>query len=119
MWTRENRDHYDRSDLRYASDGGYQGAEFQSTLKLILSQLEVEIVKRSDLATGFVVLGGRAHACLARPMPPAGQGLGEPQLQGASYLLLAAIRLMVRRPCRSRRSFWTDSKQLRNVTSHG
>ena len=42
--------------LKLYADGGYQGPEFQKALKRILSQVEVQIVKRSDQAKGFVVL---------------------------------------------------------------
>ena len=40
-------------------DGGYQGPEFQSAVKRILSRVNVEIVKRSDQTTGFVALPKR------------------------------------------------------------
>ena len=41
------------------ADGGYQGPEFQSAMKRILARVTVEIVKRSDQATGFVALPKR------------------------------------------------------------
>jgi transposase len=41
------------------ADGGYQGPEFQKSLKRVLSQAEVQIVKRSDRDKGFVVLPRR------------------------------------------------------------
>ena len=41
------------------ADGGYQGPEFQKALAKILPYLEIEIVKRSDHANGFVVLPRR------------------------------------------------------------
>src|SRR4029077_16870853 len=34
--------------LKLYADGGYQGPEFQKALKRVLSQAEVQIVKRSD-----------------------------------------------------------------------
>ena len=48
----------------------------------ILPDRETEIVKRSDRVKGFVpaqALGGRTHHRLAQPLPPTGQGLGEPR----------------------------------------
>ena len=45
--------------LRLYADGGYQGPEFRTAVKTVLSQVEVEIVKRSDLVKGFVVLPKR------------------------------------------------------------
>ena len=41
------------------ADGGYQGPKFQSGLREAIRQVEVEIVKRSDIATGFTVLPKR------------------------------------------------------------
>ena len=40
--------------IKLYADGGYQGPEFQSAMKRILARVTVEIVKRSDQATGFV-----------------------------------------------------------------
>jgi len=45
--------------LKLYADGGYQGPVFQKAMKKIVSQVEVEIVKRSDRAEGFVVLPKR------------------------------------------------------------
>ncbi len=42
------------------ADGGYQGAKFQTAVKRAINQLNVEIVKRSDAARGFLVLPKRA-----------------------------------------------------------
>ena len=36
--------------LKLYADGGYQGPEFQSALRRIIGQVNVEIVKRSDTA---------------------------------------------------------------------
>ena len=73
--------------IKLYADGGYQGPEFQSAMKRILARVNVEIVKRSDQATGFVALpkalDRRTHLRLARPLPKTGQGLGMPQPQGA------------------------------------
>ena len=41
------------------ADGGYQGPVFEQGVAHVLAQLEVEIVKRSDAARGFVVLPRR------------------------------------------------------------
>jgi hypothetical protein len=72
--------------IKLYADGGYQGPEFQSAMKRILARVTVEIVKRSDQATGFVAaqaLDRRTHLRMARPLPKTGQGLGMPQQQGA------------------------------------
>ena len=45
--------------LKLYADGGYQGAQFQQALKTILARVNLEIVKRSDQATRFVVLPKR------------------------------------------------------------
>ena len=45
--------------LKLYADGGYQGPEFRKSVKAVLSQVNVEIVKRSDQAKGFVVLPKR------------------------------------------------------------
>jgi hypothetical protein len=42
------------------ADGGDQGAKFQTAVKRAINQLNVEIVKRSDAARGFLVLPKRA-----------------------------------------------------------
>ena len=45
--------------LKLYADGGYQGREFQAAVKKALGRVNVEIVKRSDQATGFFVLPKR------------------------------------------------------------
>ena len=45
--------------IKLYADGGYQGPEFQSAMKRILARVNVEIVKRSAQATGFVALPKR------------------------------------------------------------
>jgi hypothetical protein len=67
--------------LKLYADGGYQGPVFQKALKRVLSQAEAEIVKRSDRDKGFIVLPRRSG--LAQQMPQTGQGLGEPEPEGA------------------------------------
>ena len=68
------------------ADGGYQGPEFSTALAKVRPHLNVEIVKRSDRAKGFVVLSKRwivertlawLNRCRRR------QGLGEPQSESA------------------------------------
>jgi len=45
--------------LKLYADGGYQGPTFRRALKKVLSRVNVEIVKRSDMARKFVVLPKR------------------------------------------------------------
>jgi putative transposase len=45
--------------LKLYADGGYQGPVFQSAAKAASTSLNVEIVKRSDQAKGFMVLPKR------------------------------------------------------------
>ena len=51
------------------ADGGYQGPEFSTALAKVRPHLNVEIVKRSDQAKGFVVLSKRwiVNACTMLP----------------------------------------------------
>jgi hypothetical protein len=42
--------------LKLYADGGYQGEQFKTALKKVIGSLNVEIIKRSDQAKGFVVL---------------------------------------------------------------
>src|SRR5690348_4460939 len=73
--------------LKLYADGGYQGPEFRKALAAIFAQVDVEIVKRSDVAKGFCrvaqAMGGGPSACLARPVSTIGKGLGVPQRKGA------------------------------------
>ena len=73
------------------ADGGFKGPVFQTRLKRVLRQVEVQIVKRSEAAKGFLVLPQRVRGSapnrrtqhrLAQSLPQAGQGLGEPQPHG-------------------------------------
>ena len=41
------------------ADGGYQGREFATAMAKVRPHLQVDIVKRSDRVTGFVVLPKR------------------------------------------------------------
>ncbi len=85
------------------ADGGYQGPEFQKALTRILPQLKTEIVKRSDLAKGFVVLPRRwvvertiAWLNRCRRLAKDWENLNRKAL---AFLRLASIRLMLRKLC--------------------
>ena len=87
--------------LKLYADAGYQGAVFQTAVKKIMAQVEVEIVKRSDQAKGFVVLPKRwvvertlAWLNRCRRLAKDWECLNR---KARAYLLLASIRLMVRR----------------------
>jgi transposase len=41
------------------ADGGYQGPQFQTAMQRVVRHVNVEIVKRCDVASGFVVLPKR------------------------------------------------------------
>lgn len=45
--------------LKLYADGGYQGPEFRKAVDKVIVGVNVEIVKRSDQAKGFVVLPRR------------------------------------------------------------
>lgn len=45
--------------LKLYADGGYRGPQFRGAVKKVLENVNVEIVKRSDQAKGFVVLPKR------------------------------------------------------------
>jgi transposase len=45
--------------LKLYADGGYQGRGFRNAMKTIMTQVDVEIVKRSDQAKAFTVLPKR------------------------------------------------------------
>ena len=45
--------------VKLYADGGYQGPEFRRAIKKIQAGVNVEIVKRSDKAEGFVLLPKR------------------------------------------------------------
>jgi transposase len=89
--------------LKLYADGGYQGAAFQTGLKQALAQVNVEIVKRSDRARGFVVLPKRwivertfAWLGRCRRLAKDWECLNAKAL---AFLKLASIRLMLRRLC--------------------
>jgi transposase len=89
--------------LTLYADGGYQGPIFQNALKKALSQVKVEIVKRSDAAKKFVVLPKRwiverTFAWLGRCRRLA-RDWENFNHKALAFLRLASIRLMVRKLC--------------------
>jgi len=91
--------------LKLYADGGYQGPEFRQAMDRIMHQVNVEIVKRSDKAKGFVVLPKRwvvertlAWLGRCRRLAKDWECLNR---RARGFLLLASIRLMVRRLARS------------------
>ena len=91
--------------LRLYADGGYQGPVFQSAARGVIAKLNVEIVKRSDQAKGFVVLPKRwvvertfAWFGRCRRLAKDWECLNR---KARAFLLLASIRLMLRRLARN------------------
>lgn len=91
--------------LKLYADGGYQGPEFRTSLRTALSQVEVEIVKRSDQVKGFIVLPKRwvvertlAWLGRCRRLGKDWEALNH---KARAFLMMASIRIMVRRLCRS------------------
>jgi transposase len=89
--------------LKLYADGGYQGQQFKTALKKVVSGLNVEIVKRSDRAKGFVVLPKRwvvertfAWLGRCRRLAKDWECLTRKAL---AFLKLASIRLMLRKLC--------------------
>jgi transposase len=87
--------------LKLYADGGYQGPEFRKAIGSIMAQIDVEIVKRSDRAKGFVVLPKRwvvertlSWLGRCRRLAKDWECLN---CKARAFLLLASIRLMVRR----------------------
>ena len=85
------------------ADGGYQGPQFQSGLRQAMQQVEVEIVKRSDMAKGFTVLPRRwivertiAWLNRCRRLAKDWECLNRKAL---AFLRLASIRVMLRKLC--------------------
>jgi transposase len=90
--------------LKLYADGGYQGPEFRRAMRDIMDQINVEIVRRSDQANGFIVLPKRwvvertlAWLGRCRRLAKDWECLNQ---RARGFLLLASIRLMVRRLCR-------------------
>ena len=84
--------------LKLYADGGYQGPLFRDAVKKIMAQVNVEIVKRSDTAKGFVVLPKRWVVELGRcrRLAKDWECLNR---KGLAFLRLASIRLMLRKLC--------------------
>jgi transposase len=87
--------------LKLYAAGGYQGPVFQRAVTAAIADLNVEIVKRSDQAKGFVVLPKRwvvertfAWLNRCRRLAKDWECLNR---KARAYVLLASIRLMVRR----------------------
>jgi transposase len=85
------------------ADGGYQGPVFEQATAALLADVEVEIVKRSDAAKGFVVLPRRwvverTFAWLNRCRRLA-KDFENRTRNALAFLQLASIRLMVRKLC--------------------
>ena len=83
--------------------GGYQGPQFADALAKILPHLDVEIVKRSDRVTGFVVLPKRwivEHSIAGfnrcRRLAKDWENVNRKAL---AFSRLASIRFMLRKLC--------------------
>ena len=89
--------------LKLYADGGYQGPLFRTAVKKVMKQVNVEIVKRSDTAKGFVLLPKRwvvertfAWFGRCRRLAKDWECLNR---KGRAFLRLASIRLMMRTLC--------------------
>ena len=89
--------------LKLYADAGYQGPRFQGALLHVVRQVNVEIVKRSDAAKGFIVLPKRwivertigwLNRC--RRLAKDWECLNRSAL---AFLRWSSIRLMLRRLC--------------------
>lgn len=87
------------------ADSAYQGPVFHTALASVLPNLQTEIVKRSDVAKGFVALPKRwiversigwLNRC--RRLAKDWENLN---LSGLTFLRLASIRIMLRKLCNS------------------
>ena len=90
--------------LKLYADSGYQGAKFQQGLRRICQQINVEIVKRSDVGK-FVVLPKRwivertiAWLNRCRRLAKDWECLDR---NGLAFLCWASVRRMVRRLCQN------------------
>lgn len=89
--------------LKLYADGGYQGRKFHDGVEAVLKNLNVEIVKRSDTARGFVTLPKRwivertfAWLGSCRRLARDWECLNAKVL---AFIKLASIRLMTRKLC--------------------
>ena len=85
------------------ADGGYQGPNFRDGLRRVLRLVDVEIVKRSDLVKGFMVLPKRwivertiAWLNRCRRLAKDWECLNRSAL---AFLRWASVRMMLRRLC--------------------
>lgn len=89
--------------LKLYADGGYQGPVFQNGLRRVCRDIEIEIVKRSDVAKGFKLLPKRwiverTIAWLNRCRRLAKDWECRTR-KALAFLHLASIRLMMRKLC--------------------
>ena len=91
--------------LKLYADGGYQGPQFQCALLRVVRHVDVEIVKRSDAAKGFIVLPRRwivertigwLNRC--RRLAKDWECLNRSAL---AFLRWSSIRLMLRKLCQT------------------
>ena len=89
--------------VKLYADGGYKGPEFRRAIKKIQAGVNVEIVKRSDKAEGFVLLPKRwvvertlAWLGRCRRLAKDWENLNRKAL---AFLRLASIRFMLRKLC--------------------
>ena len=87
------------------ADSAYQGPIFHKAVGKILTQLDIEIVKRSDRAKGFIVLPKRwivertiAWLNRCRRLAKDWENLN---VKALAFLRFASIRLMLRKLCNS------------------
>jgi hypothetical protein len=99
--------------LQLYADTGYQGPKFQQGLKRVYREVNVEIVRRSDLGK-FVVLPKRwvvertiAWLNRCRRLAKDWECLNRNAL---AFLRWASVRLMLRKLCQSSVSSWMESK---------
>ena len=89
--------------LKLYADGGYQGPIFANALKQVVANVNVEIVKRSDTAKGFVLVPRRwvvertfAWLGRCRRLAKDWECFNRKAL---AFLNLSSIRLMLRKLC--------------------
>ena len=89
--------------LKLYADGGYSGVAFQKAAKRSIAKLDVEIVRRSAAAGGFVILPRRwvvertfAWLNRCRRLARVWERFNRKAL---AFLRLASIRLMTRKLC--------------------
>ena len=90
--------------LKLYADRGCQGTKFQAAVKKVLASVNVEIVKRSDQAKGFLVLPNRWISAGSLSAPSAWLGRRRRlakdwerlNRKALAFLRLASIHLMLR-----------------------